>query len=216
MAIIKFDNQKPEDRPEAEWNEYWKVWTWLTHVGLCVRDREMNGYDDSDFYMLVYNPDHTDDFDMFKEIMFATTRGWSYPAMGSAPDASPEVMKKYEDWKARMERRSRRYYQAKARKEQLSLQHKISQTAKVPYPKVINLAKTLIPDPDTIHRLHNGLVDLRIIASLFGQRVRNTFKLKLRQQVIEWMLEDAPRYETPLSPRQMSTLSRWMDPETYR
>jgi hypothetical protein len=67
------------------------IFTWKTYVGLCVADREMNGYDDSDFYMTVYEPAT----DSFSEIMFATTRGWSYPAMGSSPDATAEVAEKY-------------------------------------------------------------------------------------------------------------------------
>lgn len=66
------------------------VFMWDTYVGMCVCEREANGYDDSDFYMTVYENES------FKEICFASTRGWCYPSMGSRPDATPEVMAKYQ------------------------------------------------------------------------------------------------------------------------
>jgi hypothetical protein len=68
------------------------VWTWATHVGMCVSEREMNGRDDSDFYMTVYIPEK----DTFESKLFATTRGWSYPGFGSHVDATPEVKARYE------------------------------------------------------------------------------------------------------------------------
>jgi len=68
------------------------IWLYDTHTGLCVAQREMNGYNDSDFYMTVYEPET----DSFKEICFATTRAWSYPCFASKVDAPPEIMQKYE------------------------------------------------------------------------------------------------------------------------
>ena len=71
-----------------------RFWLYDTHVGLCVAEREMNGYNDSDFYMTVYEPETNS----FKEIEFATTRGWSYPCLTSRVDASPEIMEKYKQY----------------------------------------------------------------------------------------------------------------------
>ena len=68
-----------------------------TDHGFCISDREMNGRDDSDFLMTVWNPDTCE----AKETCFATTRGWSYPCYGSSPDAMPSVMVAYMDWRAR-------------------------------------------------------------------------------------------------------------------
>jgi hypothetical protein len=68
------------------------LWLYDTHIGLCVAEREMNGYNDSDFYMTVY----ISESDSFQEIQFATTRGWSYPCLASRVDATPEIMAKYE------------------------------------------------------------------------------------------------------------------------
>lgn len=70
------------------------IWLWDTHVGLCISDRERNGYDDSDFFMLVWDQEAGKP----EEIMFATTRGWSYPSYGSQPDATPEVRALYDAW----------------------------------------------------------------------------------------------------------------------
>ena len=71
------------------------IWLYDSHIGLCINDREMNGYDDSDWYMTVWNNEKNAP----EEIMFATTRGWTYPCYGSAPDATPEIMEKYDAWR---------------------------------------------------------------------------------------------------------------------
>lgn len=70
------------------------MWTYETHHGLCVSDREMNGSWDSDWYMLVWNPETQEPF----EIEFASTRGWTYPCYASRPDATPEIMAAYRAW----------------------------------------------------------------------------------------------------------------------
>lgn len=79
------------------------LYTWESHNGLCIKDYERNGYDDSDFYMIVWNaetnsPDH---------YCFASTRGWSYPSYGSSPDATPEVMAAYNAWQERIAQAAR-------------------------------------------------------------------------------------------------------------
>jgi hypothetical protein len=72
--------------------ETFSLWLYDTHVGLCVREYERNGYDDSDFFMVVYNPIG----DKFEHHEFASTRGWSYPCFASHVDAMPEILAKYE------------------------------------------------------------------------------------------------------------------------
>lgn len=78
-------------------------WLYDTHVGLCIRDHEYNGRDDSDFYMTVWNAE-TNSPD---EICFASTRGWSYPCYGSSADATPEVMAQYNAWRERIAQAAR-------------------------------------------------------------------------------------------------------------
>ena len=53
----------------------WSLFTYETHNGFCLENRERNGYDDSDFYMIVWNPEEKAP----ESIEYASTRGWSYP-----------------------------------------------------------------------------------------------------------------------------------------
>jgi hypothetical protein len=59
--------------------------------GKVVWMREMNGYNDSDFYATYL------DGDEFKEVMYASTRGWSYAAHADI-DATPEVLGRWEEY----------------------------------------------------------------------------------------------------------------------
>jgi hypothetical protein len=74
------------------------IWLYDTHVGLCLSDRERNGYDDSDFLMTVWD----EETQQTKEIEYASTRGWSYPCYGSRPDATPEVCEKANAYRRRL------------------------------------------------------------------------------------------------------------------
>lgn len=80
----------------------WQLWAFDSHIGLCIQDRERNGYDDSDWDMLVYQP-VTGTFEWYE---FASTRGWTYPSYGSKPDATPEVLAKYEAYRAELAAKS--------------------------------------------------------------------------------------------------------------
>ena len=63
----------------------------ISYEGLVVGDREMNGYDDSDFYAKVIVNVETLET---KEICYATTRGWTYNN-GCRIDAPEELMTRY-------------------------------------------------------------------------------------------------------------------------
>jgi hypothetical protein len=60
-----------------------------TYVGCVLSVREMNGYDDSDFYATVWD----EETESVKEIMYASTRSWTYPN-GAKVDATPDVRHK--------------------------------------------------------------------------------------------------------------------------
>lgn len=65
-----------------------------SHAG-CVLDKwERNGYDDSDFFALVWN----EETQATEVIEYATTRGWTY-ANGATIDATPEVIAKANAYK---------------------------------------------------------------------------------------------------------------------
>jgi hypothetical protein len=57
-----------------------------SHVGLVLGTFERNGYSDSDFIAIVWNPEKG----CIEQIEYATTRGWSYPNRATI-DATPEV-----------------------------------------------------------------------------------------------------------------------------
>lgn len=84
------------------------LYTYETHNGLCIREYERNGYNDSDFYMVVWNEADQKP----QSIEFASTRGWSYPCLGSYVDATPEVLAKYEAYEAARRDRERKAYEA--------------------------------------------------------------------------------------------------------
>jgi len=118
MPIIHMTSE-PEKAPAGAMNlrkleEYSgqkldNLWLYETHHGLCIRDYERNGYNDSDWYMVVWNEEKGGP----ETIEFASTRGWSYPCYGSKPDATPEVLAKYQAWEAEAERK---YQAAQAEK----------------------------------------------------------------------------------------------------
>ncbi len=68
-------------------HEHGPLYMRTTHVGMVIETRERNGYDDSDFYAIVWNPETR----QTETVEYATTRGWSYPNHATV-DASPEVI----------------------------------------------------------------------------------------------------------------------------
>ncbi len=85
-----------KDTPGARLDEHWSkpdqpIYVETTHVGQVLALREHNGYDDSDFYALVWEPGANEP----REIQYATTRGWTYPN-GASIDATPELRERYE------------------------------------------------------------------------------------------------------------------------
>lgn len=66
-----------------------------THEGLVLATRERNGYDDSDFYAVVWDPENK----TVGTVEYASTRYWTY-ANSATPDATPEVLVEVEAWLA--------------------------------------------------------------------------------------------------------------------
>lgn len=160
--------------------------TYKTHVGVCLFERESNGYHDSDFYMTYWDEAKQEPV----TVCFATTRGWTYPCYASSPDATPEVWAKYNAWK---EKKAAEYraQQRKVKAIQLqSLRKKVSAIAKeygANYSKLLKLRK------------HSKFEDM---LSLFGKRVRNGFRLSLRNRMIEWSNSNS-EYAVPFSKKQL-------------
>jgi hypothetical protein len=66
----------------------------VSWVGQVVGLREMNGYDDSDFYAIVWDAAEG----RTREVWYATTRGWTY-RNSAAVDATEEVWAAYNAWR---------------------------------------------------------------------------------------------------------------------
>lgn len=163
------------------------------HHGVCLFESEHNGYDDSDFYMTIWD----DEFGRPQKIMFASTRGWTYPCLGSRVDATPEVIAKYENWK-KVQSAIKAYEQRKV----LILKNRANRTIALSaaakwgfkYGRLLKIKKKLI---DTQYES---------ILSLFNLKIRSGFKKSLQSQVINWLKEETPKYDLPLSPKQMAAL----------
>lgn len=161
------------------------LWLYETHIGLCLRDYERNGYDDSDFHMVVWNPEKGAP----EDICFASTRGWSYPAYNSYVDATEEVVEAHRAYCERKERASREAEESHRRASEAARKSEL---------------KLLASRYGTTSTRLEGL-DQRVL-KLLKANVRSGFKKSLREQVVSWLQQDRPKYASPLSERQMGYL----------
>lgn len=190
MPIINFNHNKADAPSNATWCDYNRVWVWKTHVGLCLREREVNRYDDSDFYMTVWDVDAAQP----KEIMFATTRGWSYPSFGSSVDATPDIVALYAAWlknrEAEKRKRARHTRAIVLMQQRRDLKAACAQFG-ANYWRLVSLRRN---------------DDFQELLRLFNPRVRSGFKRSLREQVIAWSKDTSARFAHPLSNRQRACL----------
>lgn len=68
-----------------------------SYEGVVLSLHERNGYDDSDFYAMVWD----EETGRVKSVEYATTRGWTYHN-GASVDATDEVRAKAVAWKTKM------------------------------------------------------------------------------------------------------------------
>lgn len=164
--------------------------TWHTHVGVCLEEYERNGYHDSDFYMRVWNEEKQ----CVEVICFASTRYGCGSAWGARADATDEVKAKAAAWYAARDAERLAERRRKAAAELRELRHEIRKIAAANGVDAIRFQK--------LRRVY-ATDKFNALVMLFGSRIRNNFKLKLRAQVIAWLQDDAPKYATPLSRKQM-------------
>lgn len=160
------------------------LWTYELFNGFCLFEREANSYHDSDFFMLVWNPFTG----VPEEICFASTRGWTYPAMASRRDATPEVMAAYEAYRSARDRRARICGAWARRNKKVAIARAIGET------NYRNLRKLEAVVP--------GGKWAQTIDLLTNPRIRSAFRKSLRDQILAWYRNPSPKYETPLSRKQ--------------
>lgn len=201
MAIIRFGfkfDEVPEgvdftvQLREGASNAYgpFALYLWEEYKGLCLEDREMNYHDDSDFYMIVWDPETKSP----RRIMFATTRGWSYPSYGSYVDATPEVVAEYQAHCkaalaqlaeiAEFERRAREDAARAAAAADLEARSKFAAENDLLLERVLEL------EP--------------VVFQFLSKKIRSDFKKSLRKQIIDWCKQQEPKFRSPLSYRQIA------------
>lgn len=160
--------------------------------GLCLFEREQNGYHDSDFFMTIWNEETQSPF----EICFATTRGWTYPCYASRPDATPEILEKYKEYEKKQAEIRRIANRKSAAKKLLTFKNELKEVAKRHETSYIALLQ---------YRKTN--VDFRkVYECLLKPNIRNEFKKNLRKQVLTWLNSSDRKYKQPLSRKQMKFL----------
>ena len=160
-----------------------------THVGLCLFDYERNGYDDSDFYMAVWNPEKGER----EDILFASTRGWSYPSYGSKPDATPEVKAAHDAWRA-----------AKAAQHEQERRDEKARAIRAQRADDAKLAAEVGTRPARVRALRRVMGEQypACVTLLRTKNFRSAFRKNCADQIREWLIEETPKYDCPLSRKQ--------------
>lgn len=171
------------------WKNADGTWGAPEFVGACIRDWERNGYDDSDFFVTVWNEDKQ----TIENVLHNSTRYGIGYGVKVTIDASEEVLKKYKRWQRLQSIKSR----LKTRKELMELakhyglssRHAFIRLQKCPQNEVMRLLET--------------------------KNFRSSFRASLAKQVREWVENPSPRYPQPLSRAQYDSLTRFL-PTSYR
>ncbi|AXQ69902.1 hypothetical protein HOU03_gp366 [Caulobacter phage CcrSC] len=186
-----------------------------TYKGRVLSLGEVNGYHDSDFYAIAWNPEKPG----YDRIEYASTRGYTYHCSAYV-DATDEV------------RAAAQAYDEEQTRLRIEARAKAVEDARADY------AKTLEVDTSVISRLEQayGQIDprpistygrygghytslsraygftresnaldavLALIISAKKGRLRSEFKKNLAAQVMAWLADPAPKYPTPLSTKQL-------------
>ncbi len=188
------------DHPDATKDEYWStddnpVYTRTYAEGCVVSLREMNGYNDSDFYATYYD----EATETFKQVCYGSTRGWCYPN-GAAVDATEEIRALWEDEQLRRDRSYRISQKLRLRREQNEAARAAGFTGRMD-PLFRKLAKGLNNRADTEKVL-------KLLGSHRANRLRSNFKKSCADQVLRWLSDERPHYTRPLSNRQLNVLHR--------
>jgi hypothetical protein len=175
------------------------------YEGATLFGRELNGYDDSDFYVISWD----DTKGKPVQISTGSTRYGHWAGTVESPwskDATPEVWEKYNAWNARKIAEARAAGRSREAKELLEVRAKLWQVAKlagVSFAQACKLRRTLPSE---------AVFD-QIFTLLTSTKLRSEFKLSLRQQVLEWLQSPGTKLRGPLTDRQITALvtpfKRW-------
>lgn len=167
-----------------------------THKGLCLYERERNMYDDSDFFMIVWDPEAH----CTKEIMFASTRFWSYPCMASHPDATPEVKVEFTAWRIEQDRRNDILRRWGDRRRRINMANDLGITR-----SDLKRLMTIYHRQSLETKRNPDDFDL-IVTLLKTKNFRSNFRKSLADQIRKWLKTPDSSYGKPLSQKQMASL----------
>jgi len=173
-----------------EWPVTRLYWTKKKYEGRVLKEWEHNGAWDSDFFCLIWDDEKGEPF----TVMFATTRGWTYPLFATSVDADAETLAKYEAWQKEQRARHRAQQRAQKAAELRMARKDIKEIA-----SKIGL-KSYVP---LLRLRRRSYYEWARYRKLLTTNLRSDFKKSLRKQLIEWLKDPAPKYARPLSPKQM-------------
>ena len=195
MAIMRMCNETEDG---AYLNEHWskiedrQIWMKRTHEGLVLATGEYNGYDDSDFYALVWNDEKGEP----EKIIYATTRGWSYPN-GATVDATPDVVQKYEDYRKRIAREATIIRERKRE----AYVRDTSEACDLSEDEFLNLESSL--------NIEKFAAAVALLKTRKRNRFKSNFRKSLAEQIWTWVKTPAGdrQYHSPLSYKQWSYIA---------
>ena len=180
--------------------------------GRVLREWERNGYDDSDWYVLVMEDDGE-----FRSFCYSTTRGGSAPANADV-DATDEVKAAYKEHQARMARITKVRKLREVIRQARGLNLTARQWAEVRLALDPRNGMEAFKDPDPRYSTGNEhwftwandnvFYAYEALRKLAADSFRSDFKRSLAEQVYAWATTPAAerKYEKPLSPKQLQYL----------
>ena len=152
--------------------------------GCVLALREHNGFDDSDYYALVYDKEK----DSFYEVEYATTRFAcsSYAVV----DATPEIVELYRTRAKQAAFRSRVHTAWEFHQYRLDF---------------LKFANVSFKEANKLFNAYGEISEnlVRVGKLLHTKNFRSDFRKNMAEQVRAWLKDENPKYKTPLSPRQL-------------
>lgn len=146
--------------------------------GRVVNTREANGYHDSDFFATYLTDEGT-----FSEYQYATTRGWTY-ANNANIDATDDVAA---DYQKMLE------FRAESRRQAVEkLKDKDAADCNITREQY-----------DRLCRIYSDSASRNAVLKLLSSKLRSSFRIQLANQVRAWLENENPKYDTPLSAKQL-------------
>lgn len=160
------------------------------YEGAVLADREYNGYDDSDFYAIVWDEEQQ----CCRRIEYATTR---YSSGGSCRvDATEDIRAKAAYWGACVRRRNALQCRWDKRRAWIEERKRCGLATYWPIKRLYDA-----------YPRNGDLLD-EVIKLLATKKFKSEIRLSMAQQVRSWLADPDPKYPTPLSPKQVEILTR--------